>query len=394
MVSEELLLGSTVRLQASLQDPSFANNWAQVRSRHLLDSVAREVADHTAFTYSIPRLKRVATSALHTALLVLDSKWGELGDLSNSLRRAAEVMEYLANLPEEKRPVTTRIIAAGLYQLAGYEANSLCIARDLPLRPMPKLDGAPNLVEVLDRWTVLALRRQLLRLRVETEIVLRNRDQLEQRWVEGADEGDSLERLVDLASVLVAADMYGSLAFAALQGPAAEPSFRRASELLAQLLRTGGRALELLEARTLRGVGELIIHNGVWNQIPALVQMEPAWERYATLSARGTAANMVDATSRIELWESQRQALRAGLLDAPSGFAIRMPTSAGKRGALSWLLSICLLLRECKRRSMSRHFDPSLTRLKSHCLRRLGTWDFGYRVYWVDLKWMNLKPKS
>ena len=253
MVSEELLLGSTVRLRSSLQDPSFANNWAQVRSRHLLDSVAREVADHTAFTYSIPRLKRVATSALHTALLVLDSNWEELGDLSNSLRRAAEVMEYLANLPEEKRPVTTRIIAAGLYQLAGYEANSLCIARDLPLRPMPNLDGTPNLVEVLDRWTVLALRRQLLRLRVETEIVLRNRDQLEQRWVEGADEGDSLERLVDLASVLVAADMYGSLAFAALQGPAAEPSFRRASEVLAKLLRTGGRALELLEAWTLRG---------------------------------------------------------------------------------------------------------------------------------------------
>lgn len=330
MVSEELLTGATGRLQSSLQDPSFSNNWAQVRAKHLLDSVAREQASRIGYTYSTPRLKRVATSALHTALLVLDSNPRVVGELSGSLLRAAEVMEYLADLPDERRPVTARVIAAGLYQLAGYEANSLCIARELPLRPLPSLDGIPQLGDILDRWTALALRRQLLRLRVETETVSRNRQQLEQRWIESAGEGDSEERLIDLASVLVAADMFQSLAFAAMQGPPAEPSFRRASEELLQLLRTSGRVLELLEARTLRGVGELIIQNGVWHQIPDLVQIEPAWERYATLSGRGMAANMLEATSRIEFWESQRQALSAGLLDAPSGFSIRMPTSAGK----------------------------------------------------------------
>ena len=330
MVSQELLIGSTERLESSLRDPTFSNNWAQVRSKHLRDSVSREVAARIEYTYSVARLKRVATSALHTALLVLDSNSRTLSDLSGSLLRAAEVMEYLADLPEERRPVTTRLIAAGLYQLAGYEANSLCIARDLTLRPLLNLDGTPLLGDILDRWTVLALRRQLLRLRVETELVILDRKRLEQRWIDSADESDSGERLVDLACVLVAADMFKALAFAALQGPAAEESFRLASEELSQLLRTSGRALELLEARTLRGVGELIIRNGVWHQIPALVQNEPAWERYATLSARGAAANMLDATSRIELWESQRQALAAGLLDTPSGFSIRMPTSAGK----------------------------------------------------------------
>ncbi len=330
MVSRELLRGATERLWSSLEDPTFFNNWAQVRSKHLLDSVARDVAARIDYTYSIPRLKRVATSALHTALLVLDSNSQALSDLSGSLLRAAEVMEYLADLPDERRPVTTRVIAAGLYQLAGYEANSLCIARDLPLMPLPSLDGTPHLGEVLDRWAVLALRRQLLRLRVETEVVLLNREQLEQRWIESTDGGDVGERLIDLASVLVAADMYGSLALSALQGPTSEESFRQASEELFHLLRTSGRAPELLEARTLRGVGELIINNGVWHQISGLVQTEPVWQRYATLSARGSAANMLDATSRIELWESQRQALSTGLLDAPSGFSIRMPTSAGK----------------------------------------------------------------
>ena len=176
MVSDkDLLISATGRLYSSLQDPTLTNNWAQVRSKHLLDSVSPDAAAQTAYSYSVPRLKRVATSALRTALMVLDFDSAELGELSDSLRRAAEVMEYLADLPDETKPTTTRIIAAGLYQLAGYEANSLCIARAMPLSPLENVDGTLQLANILDRWTVLALRRQLLRLRVETERVTQNR---------------------------------------------------------------------------------------------------------------------------------------------------------------------------------------------------------------------------
>ena len=387
MVSREMLIGATERLQSSLQDPNLLNHWAQVRSKHLLDAVAPEVAASIDYTYSTPRLKRVATSALHTALLVLKVDSQSLRELSDSLRIAAEVMEYLADLPDETRHVTTRIIAAGLYQLAGYEANSMCIARALPLTPLPRPGGIPRLADILDRWTLLALRRQLLRLRVETETFTQNREHLEQRWIEGADEGDSGERLVDLASALVAADMYGSLAFAALQGPAAEDSFRRASEELSELLSTSGRALELLEARTLQGVGELVIRNGVWNQIPRLVQAEPAWERYATLSARGTAANMLDATSRIELWESQRQALAAGLLDAQSGFSIRMPTSAGKTRIAELAIVNMLVMQGDRKalyvapfRSLADEVEESLTPILSDLGLRVSSVLGGFEV--------------
>ena len=329
--NEELIVSSVEGLKSSLQDDrTLANNWAQVRSKRLLESVAPDAAARINYSYSVPRLKRVSTSALRTALLVLNSNPSALPELSGPLRRAAEVMEYLADLSSETKPVTTRIIASGLYQLAGYEANSLCIARALHISPFPDLDVTPQLGNILDRWAILALRRQLLRLRVETEQVARVRKRLERQWIENSDESDSTERLVDLAVALAAADMFGSLALAALQGPASEASFRRTSEELAGLLSENGRTLELLETRTVQGVGELLFRNGVWHQIPALVQAEPAWERYATLSARGTGPNMLDATSRIELWESQRQALSAGLLDTPYGFSVRMPTSAGK----------------------------------------------------------------
>ena len=98
--SKEVLIPAVERLRSSLQDTNFTNNWAQVRSKHLLDSVAPEVAARTDYNYFSSRLKRVATSALRTALLIFDADPGELRELDCLLLRVAEVMEYLADLPE------------------------------------------------------------------------------------------------------------------------------------------------------------------------------------------------------------------------------------------------------------------------------------------------------
>ena len=388
MVSSDQLRTSAIeQLQRSLQDPTLANNWAQIRARHLLHSVAPGSADSVGYRYSTTRLKRVSTAALRTALLVLGSDQAALPGLSESLRRAAEVMEYLAALPDETNPTATRIVAAGLYQLAGYEANSMCIARNLPLRSFPDLDSTWPLGHVLDRWSVLALRRQLLRLRIETHEVARNRKRLERAWIATADEGDSPGRLVDLAASLLAADMYGALSLSALRGPSAEASFRRASHDLAELLLTSGRPLELLEARTLQGVGELLIHNSVWHQVSTQVRNEPVWQRYATLSARGSAPNMLDATSRIELWESQRRALAQDLLDADSGFSVRMPTSAGKT-RIAELAIVNMLVSEGDRkaiyvapfRSLADEVEEALTPVLADLGFRVSTILGGFEV--------------
>ena len=331
MVSNSSILGSAIsRLLSTFRDPLLANNWAQVRSKHLRFGVTPGADSGPGYNYSATRLARVATSALHTALLVSDAEPDELRELSTSLQRAAEVMEYLSNLPGEGGSTTTRVIASGLYQLAGYEANSLCLARDLPLKPLRNRDGVVQLPDILNRWTVLTLRRQLLRLRVETDTVQRERERLEHRWIQSAEEQGSGDSLIDLAVALLAAEMYGSLATTALQGSRHEEAFRKASDDLCGLLSDSGRVLQLLEARTTRGIGELLVRNSLWKQIPESVWAEPAWERYATLSARGTGTIMLESTSRIELWESQRKALSEGMLTSPYGFTIRMPTSAGK----------------------------------------------------------------
>lgn len=132
MTRESFISSVESRVNELVTDPTFANQWAQVRSKHLLASVAPDAVGSINYTYSPARLIRNATSVLQSVLTLLESD-GSLASLSDSLRRAAEAVEYLANLGEGGRSTTTRIVAAGLYQLAGYEANSLCLARSLPM---------------------------------------------------------------------------------------------------------------------------------------------------------------------------------------------------------------------------------------------------------------------
>ena len=92
-------------------------------------------------------------------------------------------------------------------------------------------------------------------------------------------------------------------------------------------------------------------------------------------------------TSRIELWESQRQALSAGLLDAQSGFSIRMPTSAGKT-RIAELAIVNMLVMEGDRkalyvapfRSLADEVEESLTPILADLGLRVSSVLGGFEV--------------
>src|SRR6266852_2559040 len=129
-MTQEFASNVDARVAGLLTDATFANQWAQIRSKHLLASISPQSISTIDYTYSPARVIRSATSALQSVLTVRDNS-ASLAPIRAPLRRAAEAMEYLANLGEGGRAATTRLIAAGLYQLAGLEANSLCLARSL-----------------------------------------------------------------------------------------------------------------------------------------------------------------------------------------------------------------------------------------------------------------------
>lgn len=331
MTRESFLSSVESRVNELVTDPTFANQWAQVRSKHLLASVAPDVVGEINYTYSPARLIRNATSVLQSVLTLLESN-GSLTSLSDSLRRTAEAMEYLANLGEGGRSATTRNIAAGLYQLAGYEANSLCLARSLPTPELPTVTRPQAISGVIDRWTSFALQRQFVRLVVDADLLQQRLPELETALLATAN-GEDLHP-DDVAALPVAAlavTNFRAFALANLRGPGSQDRFFAACRELDDLLLHTGRSYDLLQMKTLAGAARRMFEHGMWHLLAGFVESDPVWRRYAVLSARGRAPNMLNARGQVELWESQRRAVAAGLLDEGSrGFSIRMPTSAGK----------------------------------------------------------------
>jgi len=319
------------RVNELVADPTFGNQWAQVRSKRLLASVAPDEVGSINYTYSATRLIRNATSVLQSVLTLLESN-ESLTSLSDSLRRAAETMEYLADLGEGGRSATTRLLAAGLYQLAGYEANSLCLARSLPTPDLPSPERPQAISSVIDRWASFALQRQFVRLMIEADLVQQRLPELEHALLATAtDEGLHADDLTALPVAALAVTSFRAFALANLRGPESQDGFFAACRELDDLLLRTGRSYDLLQMKTLEGAARRMFQHSVWNLLAGFVASDPVWRRYAVLSARGQASNMLNARGRVELWESQRLALEAGLLnDDTRGFSIRMPTSAGK----------------------------------------------------------------
>lgn len=331
-MTRESFLGSVeLRVNELITDSTFGNQWAQVRSKQLLASLAPDAISSISYTYSPARLIRNATSVLQSALILLQAN-GSLTALSDSLRRAAEAMEYLASLNEGGRPATTRLVAAGLYQLAGYEANSLCLARSLPVPALPTPNEPQAISALIDRWTSFALQRQFIRLTVETEMLEQRLPELERALLAVvAGEDGYLDDLASLPVAALAVTSFRAFALANLRGLPSQGMFFEACKELNELLIMTGRSYELLQIRTFEGLARRVFAHSVWTLLAEFIESDPIWSRYAVLSARGRASNMLNASGRVELWESQRRALQAGLLsEGTKGFSIRMPTSAGK----------------------------------------------------------------
>lgn len=332
MTREELIASAPVRINNVVNDPTFGNQWAQVRSKRLLMSISPGEIESINYTYSAQRLVRNATVVLHDALRIVETQSDRLGDVSDALRRAAETMEYLGSTEEGSRPATSFTISAGLYQLAGYEANSLCMAKSLVLPDLPTPSSPASLSTILNRWTTMAILRRFVGIRQEADLIEERLPQFEQALLSLIDDGElPPERLTDLPAAALAAKVFRSFSISNLLGPRFQDRFFTECAEFAEFLHRNGDAEELLQLRTFEGVARRMFQIGIWEQLADLVQSDPLWTRYAVLSARGSSSDMLRSPGRVELWESQRRALQAGLLnDDSNGLSVKMPTSSGK----------------------------------------------------------------
>src|SRR5579871_188917 len=112
------------------QDRGFLVEAAQVQAKALLSEMTGEVP---AYDWNYVSRRLVRNLSMSTFELRQLAQWDpdRINDLTLAARKFALVWQALAQLRESTTKDTALLNAAVNYELAGYEANAMCIARQI-----------------------------------------------------------------------------------------------------------------------------------------------------------------------------------------------------------------------------------------------------------------------
>ncbi|MFG2563236.1 DEAD/DEAH box helicase [Streptomyces sp. NPDC048496] len=314
---------------------------AQLRSHVLGDQISTE-GPAAVYTYSSAGLRRGLTLA-------------RLGQLTRTPRERRadpgplpEIAEAYADLAERHEPGDPRrtellAIAASMWSLAGYQANSHALATGYlhevrahfargegQVVESPTTAAPYRIAEV----TGALLRRDIyeaarLGEQAREELVVLGHRLVDEAAEGRADQAD--------AAVLAAYGLAGRAArsMAALwrlgdrsAGKAAVADLRKAASIL--LDASVADTWTLVDS--LAHVVEDIVATSPWLLLRRASTWGPEWERYLK-------ALVVAGRPMTQVWPSQRTALDAGLVDRDAGsMIVTMPTSAGKTHIAEWAI--------------------------------------------------------
>lgn len=300
---------------ALANDPGFQRESAQIQAKALLSEVTAGQIPSYRWTYIARRVVRNMAMATFGLETIAKSHPEEIEALSTAARRFALLWEALAKLRESTSRESALLNAAVNYELAGYQANSACLVGGLQWDQ--NLSETPSIFKM----SSLFLQRRFLQLND-----ISKRAKVEPSLNEGL-----TSQIVETMATALAGTGFSQAADFFLRGnePALEhaaASFENAARLFA--------SLDLVEEYNLtegmRSLLPVIRKRAIWTLLPPYAPNQPIWQRYLKLLARGTGASMSRSRSVSELWPSQIQALKAGLLSSSTSKIVKMPTSAGK----------------------------------------------------------------
>ena len=301
------------RMENVLTDPGFQNELAQVRAKALLQAVGNSES-LPRWTYVASRFSRNSAAALYALeATALENPKAAL-DHRNFSRQLALAWESLAKLTEGASRPTALLNAAIAYELAGYQANSTYLAKEI-------LPNAPTYNSRADAHSLVAsfLQRRLITTNRLAGFLIQNPP-------------DSRLALDDLSIALgeiVLGDGLSKACRFFLSGD--QRAYLEAIALLdeaAALFDNLGAPLQSHIAFGIRAVLPQMKRQSTWTQLKKLVGESFVWERYLTLLARGPAGPY--SRGATELWPSQIKVLDAELLGSGDSAIVRLPTSGGK----------------------------------------------------------------
>ncbi len=236
-------------------------------------------------------------------------------DFLAAARTAARGWESLAGLADHMERSTALLNAALGYELAGYQANASCLARQVTNQP--EWSSEPSLDDAVASF----LQRLFIRVRSLREPLSVSPDEIAE--VEPSE-------LTRRAAQAVLAIALSDAATFFLTGD--EEKLTSADEALTHATRGFAEVGDAVKFNTAIGIQQLLpvmAHRSTWRQL-AEINSSPRWGRYLLVLARGLGRRVEKARSISELWPSQLAAIDGGLLSSSASLAIRMPTGAGK----------------------------------------------------------------
>src|SRR5215813_4566364 len=259
--------GLVTRMTGLLADPGYQNELAQVRAKATLQAIG-EANPPPRWTYVGRRFARNSAAAVYAleALAVQDPLGVE--QFTDEARRVALAWENLARLSEGLSKPLALLNAALAYELAGYQANATCLAREV----LPRLDSdtQPDLHSLVSSF----LQRRLLLTWRLSEQLLRN----------PPDSSQDLDVLALKLGEIVLGDALAKACRFFLSGltSAYEASLRLLDESTAVFSKLGA-PLESNVAFGLRSIVPLMRHRSTWSQLSHLVAGSEVWKRYLIL---------------------------------------------------------------------------------------------------------------
>ncbi len=292
-MSPEPAGGSIARSLAS--DRGFQAEAAQLHARSALTELLGEAPAYR-WTYIAPRMVRNASAALIDLQRVALSTPGEIPSFSTEALRYANVWESLAGLEEGTTRRTALLNAAASFDLAGYEANAVCLARRLVPRAPELADMSGDVSELAS----LFLQRMFLYVSNAAPMA----------HVEPDAAAMTIEDLYLAAGGALLADglrlaTRGFLAGNRTRLSSAAEQLQQAEKAYVEI----GAASEANLARLLRSLLPVMWQRSTWTYLAELHPARPAWRRYLKLLARGSGKRILTSSSVSELWPSQVTAL-------------------------------------------------------------------------------------
>ena len=294
-----------------MEDPGLQNEIAQLRARGVLLDINAEPGE-IAWRYLWPRVLRNATGA-QAGLEALAHELAAQVDEYAPGRRLAQLWETIAKLEEPGDRASALANASVAYELSGYQAAAVCLARALTR-------SLATDVPTFEALAAVFLQRQFLLLKAKGGPVL----------LEPALDlpiGDLWNAATDAMAVK------GLLSAAEFFLSGSENGLETAERLLAGAqdgYARSGAVRSALLSRSLRSALGVMAQRSTWRRLHGLLPDSAIWDRYLRLLGRGLERDVLRSTSISELWPSQLHALENGLLDRSPAKIVRMPTSAGK----------------------------------------------------------------